>query len=68
MLTKIKKNGKNLKIENFEKTKQTNKQTKKKNGLEIWWRVSYPQSLAWIHASFSEKPQFTDSSGYRMDG
>ncbi len=31
-----------------------------KNDLEIWWRGSYPQNLAWIHAAVSEKPEFTD--------
>ena len=52
-----KKNRKNLKIENFE--------NRKKNGLEIWWRGSYSQNLAWIHAAVSEKLEFTDG---RMDG
>ncbi len=33
MLTKTKKNRKNLKIENFEKGK---------NGLKIWWIVRFP--------------------------
>ncbi len=59
MWTKTKKkNRKNLKIENFEKTK-------KKNGLEIWWRGIYAQNLAWIHAVVSEKLEFTD--GGRTD-
>ncbi len=40
MLTKTDKNGKNLKIENFEKKKE------KKNGLAAWWRGSYPHNLA----------------------
>ncbi len=48
-----------------EKEKQIVKNWKlwKKNptnkiGLEIWWRASYPQNLAWIHAAVSEKPEF----------
>ncbi len=51
MLMKMKKIHKNLKIENFEK---------RKYGLEIWWRGSYPQNLAWIHQAVSEKREFTD--------
>ncbi len=56
MLTKMKKKIVK-KIEHFEK---------RKNSLEIWWRGSYPQNLAWIHAAVSEKPEFTD--GRRTDG
>ena len=26
---------------------------KEKTGFEIWWRGSYPQSLAWIHVAVS---------------
>ncbi len=40
---------------------------KEKNGLEIWWRGSYPQHLAWIHAAVSEKLEFTDD-GRTDDG
>ncbi len=51
----MKTGGEKLKLENFEK-----KKTKTKNGLEIWWRESYPENLAWIHAAVSEKAKFTD--------
>ena len=59
MLTKTKQNRKNLKIENSEK--------RKKNGLEIWWRGSYPENLVCIHAAVSEKPEFADD-GRTDDG
>ncbi len=51
MLTKTKKKKirKNLKIEK-----------RQKNGLEILWRGSYPQTLAWIHMAVSEKLEVTD--------
>ncbi len=49
MLTKTKKNCKNLKISK-----------KQKNGQEIWWIGSFPYNLAWIHAAVSEKLEFTD--------
>ncbi len=39
---------------------------KKKNSLEIWWRASYPQNLAWIYAAVCEKIEFTDDQ--RTDG
>ncbi len=51
MLTETKKIHKNVKIENFEK---------RKNGLEIWWKGSYPQNLASILAAVSETLEFTD--------
>ena len=54
------KNRKSLKIENFEK---------RKNSLEIWWIEICPQNLAWIHAAVSEKSEFTDVQvdGQTMD-
>ncbi len=48
-----------MNIENFAK--------KKKNGLEIWWRGSYRQYLAWTRAAVSEKPKFTDDGRLRHD-
>ncbi len=54
------------------KKKEKNKQTNKnwilkywKNGLEVWWRGSYPQSLAWIHAAVYEKPGLRTTDGQR---
>ena len=40
-------------------------------GLEIWWRGSYPQNLACIHAAVSEKLEFTGrrtTEGRRTEG
>ena len=58
------KSRKKMKIETFEKNNNNNNN---KNALEIWWRVSYPQKLAWIHATVSDKPEFTDD-GRATDG
>ncbi len=33
------------------------KSSRAKKGLKIWWRGSYPQSLSWIHAAVSKKPE-----------
>ncbi len=62
MLTKTKTIRKNLKMENNKK-----KKNHKKNVLEIWWRGSYPQYWACIHATVSEKPEFT-VDGRTTDG
>ena len=48
------------KIAKFFENQQKKNKNKQKNGLEILWRGSYPQNLAWIHAGVSKKPQFTD--------
>ncbi len=57
MLTKSKKNCKNLKIKILKKNK--------KNCLEIWRIGSFPPNLAWIHAAVSEKSELMD--GWTMD-
>ncbi len=31
-----------------------------KKDVEIWWRGSYQQNLAWIYAAVSEKLEFTN--------
>ncbi len=52
MLTKTKK--KNVKIQNSKIFKNG------KNGLEIWWIATFPQNLALICLTDSEKTRFTD--------
>ena len=37
-----------------------------KNGLEIWWIAAFPQNLALICSTVSEKTRFTD--GRTTDG
>ncbi len=36
-----------------------------KNSLEIWWIATFPQKIALIHLTVSEKTRFTDDDGRR---
>ncbi len=52
MLTKTKKKSLQLKNAKFE--------TRKKWSADVWWIVTYPQNLALIHLTVSEKKSFMD--------
>ena len=60
MLTKRK--TKIIKKSNILKNKQ------QKNGLEIWWIGTFPQNLALIHLSVSEKTMSMAGRGTNDDG
>ncbi len=44
-----------------------NFENQKKNGLEIWWKGTFPQNLALMCLTGSEKTGFTDA-GRTDDG
>ncbi len=51
-------------MQNFEKQKQTNK----KNRLEMWRKGTHPPNLALIRMAGSEKTGFTDDGRRTTDG
>ena len=51
-------------MQNFEKQKQTNK----KNRLEMWRKGTHPPNLALIRMAGSEKTRFTDDGRRTTDG
>ena len=44
----------------FNKIKKYKLKNRNKNGLEIWWIPTFPQNLALICFTVSEKTRFTD--------
>ncbi len=60
MLMKTKKIRKKSKMQNFEKQK-------KKNGLQIWWKGTFPPNLALICMTGSEKTGLRTDDGRQTD-